>query len=87
MFLTNEQLDQLDQLCEKIAGNPKRTGRVIIEIRNNHPRNFLEENPVYNADDLLIGYTTQVHRVRLPQEEIAKGRQKNRNREKTGARD
>ncbi len=84
MFLTAEQVDQLDQLCEKIAGNRTRTGRVIIEIRNNHPRNFLEENPVYDADLNLIGYTTQVHRARLPKEEIAKARQNNRIEGKTG---
>lgn len=78
MFLTKEQVEQLQELCEKVADNRSRTGRVIIEIRNNHPRNFLEENPVLDADHNVIGYTTQVHRVRLPESEIQKGRQRNR---------
>ena len=78
MFLTEEQIEQLQELCEKVAENRTRTGRVIIEIRNNHPRNFLEENPVLDCDHNVIGYTTQVHRVRLPESEIALGRQRNR---------
>ena len=78
MFLTAEQVEQLQELCEKIAGGRTRSGRVIIEISNNMPRNFLEEIPVYNDDHVLIGYTTQIHRCALPEEELQKHRQKNR---------
>lgn len=77
MFLTEDQVQQLQNLCEKIAGNRTRSGRVIIEIQNNHPRNFLEENPVYDERHVLVGYTTQVHRVRLPEAELEKDRQHN----------
>ena len=83
MFLTNEQVEQLQELCEKIADGRTRTGRVIIEIQNNHPRNFLEECPVLDADHNVIGYTTLVHRVKLPESEIALGRQRNRLEGKT----
>ena len=78
MFLSTEQIEQLQRLCEHIAGSRTRSGRVIIEIANNHPRNFLEEIPVYDEEHVLIGYTTQIHRVALPEEELRKGRQKNR---------
>ena len=77
MFLTTEQMRQLDKMCEDIAGNRTRSGRVIIEIRNNMPRNFLKEDPIYDGDHVLIGYTTQVFRVKLPEEELRKERQKN----------
>ena len=78
MFLTAEQVEQLQTLCERIGESRTRSGRVIIEIRNNMPRNFLEELPIYDEDHVLIGYTTQVHRCALPEEEWEKHRQKNR---------
>ena len=78
MFLTTEQVQQLQDLCEKIGATRTRSGKVIIEIYNNMPRNFLEERPVYDADHVLIGYTTQIHRCALPEEELQKHRQNNR---------
>lgn len=78
MFLIPEQIDQIQMLCEKVAGNKTRSGKVTIEISNNMPRNLLVEEPVYNEDHVLIGYTMQLIRVVLPKEEIQKGRQKNR---------
>ena len=48
MFLTAEQVEQLQTLCERIGESRTRSGRVIIEIRNNMPRNFLEELPIYD---------------------------------------
>jgi len=78
VFLTEDQVRQLQGICEDIAGRRTRSGRVIIEIHNNMPRSFLEEIPVYNEDHVLIGYTTQIIRCQLPAEEIERGRQKNR---------
>lgn len=78
MFLTEEQVLQVQEICENIAAGRTREGRVIIEIQNNMPRNVLEELPVYNEDHVLIGYTTLIHKIKLPKEEIQKGRQKNR---------
>lgn len=84
MFLTEDQVRQLQNICEDVAGRRTRSGRVIIEIHNNMPRSFLEEIPVYNDDHVLIGYTTQIIRCQLPAEEIERGRQKNRMTGKRG---
>lgn len=78
MFLTAEQVDQIQGICERVAGGRTRSGRVTIEIRNNMPRDILEEVPIYDDEHVLIGYTTVIHRIVLPEEEIRKGRQKNR---------
>ena len=78
MFLIPEQIDQLQMLCEKVADNNTRSGKVTIEIKNNMPRNIYVEEPVYNEDRVLIGYTVQLFRVALPREELERGRQRNR---------
>lgn len=78
MFLTSEQVNQLQELCEKVAGNQSRSGKVTIEIWNNMPRVFDVEEPVYDGDHNQIGAVIHKVRVVLPAEEIAKGRQKNR---------
>ena len=78
MFLTAEQVEQLDELCEKVAGTRTRSGRVIIEIRNNMPRNFIEEINVCDEDHVLVGRIQHIHRCAIPQDEIDKHRQKNR---------
>ena len=78
MFLTTEQVEQLQELCEKVAGSYSRTGKVIINIYNNMPRTFDVELPVYNEDHVKIGATTVYYRCSLPEEEIEKHRQSNR---------
>lgn len=78
MFLTGEQVDQLQGLCEKVASNRSRSGRVTIIIRNNMPREFDVEEPVYDDDHVEIGSVVHKIRVKLPEEEIRKGRQNNR---------
>lgn len=78
MFLTEDQVGQLQVLCEKVAGNRTRTGYITLEIRNNMPRSFRVEEPVYDDDHVEIGSVTHIVRVVLPEEEIRKGRQRNR---------
>ncbi len=78
MFLTDEQVGQLQELCEKVAGNRTRSGRITLEIRNNMPRMWRVEEPVYNDDHVEVGGIMHIVRVVLPEEEIRKGRQKNR---------
>jgi hypothetical protein len=78
MFLIPEQVEQIQTLCEKVADNNTRSGKVTIEIQNNMPRNIYVEEPVYNEDHVLLGYTIQLYRVALPKEELERGRQKNR---------
>ena len=78
MFLIPEQVEQIQELCEKVAGNNTRSGKVTIEIKNNMPRNIYVEEPVYNEDHVLLGYTVQLYRVVLPREELERGRQRNR---------
>ena len=77
-FLTEEQVMMLQEICEHVAGQRTRSGRVTIEIRNNMPRTFHEELPVYSEDHVLIGFTTRIYRVPLPEEELKKDRQRNR---------
>ena len=84
MFLTPEQVEQLQGLCEDVAARRPRTGKVTIDIYNNMPRSFEVEVPIYDNDHVLIGFTKQIIRCVLPAEEIAKGRQKNRLPGKTG---
>lgn len=38
-FLSPEQIEQVQQLCNS-AANSREVSYVIIEIGNNHPRNF-----------------------------------------------
>lgn len=78
MFLTAEQIEQVQGLCEKIADSRTRSGRLTIVIDNNMPRTLEMEMPVYNEDHVLVGGYKQIFRVALPEEEIRKGRQKNR---------
>lgn len=78
MFLTAEQIEQVQGLCEKIADSRTRSGRLTIVIDNNMPRVLEMEMPVYNEDHVLVGGYKQIFRVALPEEEIRKGRQKNR---------
>jgi len=78
MFLTSEQINQLQVLCERVAANRKREGRITIEIWNNHPRTFRVEEPVWDETGVEIGSITHLVRVQLPEEEIRKKRQKNR---------
>ena len=78
MFLTAEQVNQLQALCEKVAGNRTRSGKITLVIRNNMPREFDVEEPVHDADHVEIGSVIHKIRVVLPSEEIARGRQRNR---------
>ena len=78
MFLTTEQVEQLQKLCEDVAGRRTRNGKVTIDIYNNMPRSFEVTVPVLDNDHVLIGYTTRIIRCVLPDEEIKKNRQKNR---------
>lgn len=40
-FLTDEQIEQVQMLCNQAASGPKdKPAYVTIEIINNHPRNF-----------------------------------------------
>ena len=82
MFLTPEQVQQLQDLCEDVASRRTRGGKVTIDIFNNMPRSFEVTIPVLDNDHVLIGYTTQIHRCALPEEEICKHRQKNRRKPK-----
>jgi len=83
MFLTDEQVEQVQGLCEMAAGSRTRSGKVTIVIRNNMPREFLCELPVFDDDHMQVGYVTSIYAAKLPEEEIRKGRQKNRRRGKT----
>lgn len=78
MFLTEEQVNQLQDLCEKVAGNHTRSGRITLVIRNNMPRDFRVEEPVFNENHDEIGSVTKIYRVVLPEDEIRRARQKNR---------
>ena len=78
MFLTEEQVRQLQEICEDVAGRRPRSGKVTIDIYNNMPRSFEVQLPVLDENHVLIGYTTRIIRCALPESEIAKGRQKNR---------
>ena len=78
MFLTDDQIRQLQDLCEDVASRRTRSGQISIVIRNNMPREFQVEIPVFDNDHVMIGKTTRIIRCQLPEEEIAKGRQKNR---------
>ena len=78
MFLTPEQVEQLQQLCEDVASRRTRGGKITIDIYNNMPRSFEVTVPVLDNDHVLIGYTTRIIRCVLPDEEIRKNRQKNR---------
>ena len=78
MFLTAEQVEQLQGICEKVADSRTRSGKVIINIRNNMPRSIEMEIPVYDEDHVLIGATRTITRVVLPEEELKKNRQRNR---------
>ena len=78
MFLTEDQVGQLQVLCEKVASNRTRTGYITLEIRNNMPRSFRVEEPVFDDDHVEIGSVTHIVRCVLPEEEIRKGRQRNR---------
>jgi hypothetical protein len=78
MFLTVEQINQLQGLCEKVASNHTRTGRITLEIRNNMPRYFDVEEPVFDENHVEIGSIMHRIRVALPEEELRRGRQKNR---------
>ena len=78
MFLTPEQIQQLQELCEDVASRRTRGGKITIDIYNNMPRSFEVTVPVLDNDHVLIGYTTRIIRCVLPDEEIRKNRQKNR---------
>lgn len=78
MFLTEEQVNQLQIICEKVAGNQTRSGSITLEIRNNMPRMWRVEEPVLNEDHVEIGSIVQLVRCVLPEEELRKGRQRNR---------
>ena len=77
-----EQVEQLQGLCEEVAGGRTRSDRVTIMIRNNMPRWYEVEVPFYDEDHVLLGYTTVLHRIKLPESELEKRRQRNRIREK-----
>ena len=78
MFLTAEQIEQLQALCEDVASRRTRGGKITIDIYNNMPRSFEVTIPVLDNDHCLIGYTTRIIRCVLPEEELKKNRQKNR---------
>jgi hypothetical protein len=78
MFLTPEQIEQLQALCEDVAGRRTRNGKVTIDIYNNMPRSFEVTIPVIDENHVLIGFTTRIIRCALPEEELKKKRQKNR---------
>lgn len=78
MFLTEEQVVQLQELCEDVSSRRPRCGKVTVDIYNNMPRSFEVQVPVYDNDHVLVGYTTRIIRCRLPEGEIRKGRQRNR---------
>ena len=78
MFLTGEQISQLQGLCEKVASNHTRTGRITLEIQNNMPRFFDVEEPVFDENHVEIGSIMHRIRVVLPEEELRRSRQKNR---------
>ena len=78
MFLTEEQVQQLQEICEKVAGNRTRSGSVTLVIQNNMPRSWRIETPVLDEDHVEIGAIVHIVRVALPEEELRKGRQKNR---------
>ena len=78
MFLTPEQIEPLQNLCEDVAGRRTRGGKITIDIYNNMPRSFEVTVPVIDNNHVLIGYTTQIYRCALPEEELKKKRQKNR---------
>ena len=84
MFLTDEQVAQLQIICERVASNRTRSGYITLEIRNNMPRLFRVEEPVYDDDHVEIGSVTHIVRVVLPEEELRKGRQRNRMNGKRG---
>ena len=84
MFLTDEQVAQLQIICERVASNRTRTGHITLEIRNNMPRSWRVEEPVYDDDHVEIGSVTHIVRVVLPEEELRKGRQRNRMAGKRG---
>lgn len=77
-FLTPEQIEQLQNLCEMAASNRTRSGKITINIENNMPRTFELTQVIMDADRNVVGYQTVVYRCVLPEEEIAKGRQNNR---------
>lgn len=83
MFLTEEQVLQLQEICEKVAGNRTRSGSVTLVIQNNMPRSWRIETPVLDEDHVEIGSIVHKVRVVLPDEELRKGRQKNRLEGKT----
>lgn len=76
--MTEEQVEQLQALCEDVASRRTRAGKVTIDIYNNMPRSFEVQVPVHDNDHVLIGYTTRIIRCVLPEEEMQKRRQKNR---------
>lgn len=78
MFLTAEQMEKLDEYCEKVAGERTRSGSVTIVIRNNMPRTFEVVMPIFDEDHVLVGEAKVIHRVPLPEGEVQKGRQRNR---------
>ena len=78
MFLTGEQVEQLQSLCEDVAGSKTRSGRITIVIRNNMPRVFEVEKPVLDDYHVEIGAVKRIIRVALPEEELRKKRQRNR---------
>jgi len=84
MFLTGEQVEQLQGLCEEVAGSRTRSGKITIVINNNMPRSFEVEVPAYNEDHVQIGSITKIIRMAIPQEERRKNRQKNRMKPKKG---
>lgn len=84
MFLTNEQICQVQKTCERVSNNRTRTGEVTIQIINNMPRNLFVREPVYDEEHVLIGYTTQLYRFALPESELEKKRQRNRRKPKIG---
>lgn len=78
MFLTEEQVGQLQVICEDVAGNRTRSGKVTLEILNNMPRVWRVEEPVFDENHVEIGSIVHLVRCVLPEEELRKGRQKNR---------
>ncbi len=84
MFLTEEQVQQLQEICEKVAGNRARSGNVTLMIQNNMPRCWRIETPVLDEDHVEIGSIVHKVRVVLPEEELRKERQKNRLEGKRG---
>lgn len=84
MYFTEEQIQQIDDLCEKISASRSRSGSLKIIIRNNHPRELHVETPIFDEDHVLLGSSCIIYRIQLPESEIRKGRQRNRLQGKTG---